>query len=130
MSVGDFRGFTLQRLDPDPKSESDIDRLDTIWTDLEELTPGPLAQWEPLLVSQPTTMSEPFEYEKLLSMDMGLFNVDVVDQEPTYAPGPSNSGSRVIFAVHPVELIGKRSYFQRVPNPNRKSCPGFPPPAV
>ncbi|OXH06444.1 hypothetical protein C370_05531, partial [Cryptococcus neoformans A1-35-8] len=39
-------------------------------------------------------MSEPFEYEKLLSMDTGLFDVDVVDQEPTYAPGPSNSGSR------------------------------------
>lgn len=75
-------------------------------------------------------MSEPFEYEKLLSNDTGLFDVDVVDQEPTYAPGPSNSGSIVIFAVHPVELIGKRSYFQRVPNPNRKPCPGFPPPAV
>ncbi|OXC63629.1 hypothetical protein AYX13_06640 [Cryptococcus neoformans] len=58
-------------------------------------------------------MSEPFEYEKLLSKDTGLFDVDVVDQEPTYAPGPSNSG-----------------YFQRVPNPNRKPCPGFPPPAV
>lgn len=43
---GRLWGFTLQRLDPDPKSEPDIDRLDTIWTDLEELTPGPLAQWE------------------------------------------------------------------------------------
>ena len=45
MSVGDW-GFTLQRLDPDPKTEPEMSLIlavwtesERIWTDLQELTP-------------------------------------------------------------------------------------------
>ncbi|OXC66576.1 hypothetical protein AYX13_04693 [Cryptococcus neoformans] len=63
-------------------------------------------------------MSEPPEYQKLLSKDTESFDVDVEDQAPTYPPGPnSNSMSRVIFVYAPrfgfddpkeyVGLVGK-----------------------
>nr|KIR89119.1 hypothetical protein I308_00120 [Cryptococcus tetragattii IND107] len=62
-------------------------------------------------------MSEPPEYQKLLTKETESFDVDVEDQAATYPPGPSNSVSRVIFVYAPrfgfddpkeyVGLVGK-----------------------
>ncbi|KIR27378.1 hypothetical protein I309_03846 [Cryptococcus deuterogattii LA55] len=62
-------------------------------------------------------MSEPPEYQKLLSNETESFDVDVEDRAATYPPGPSNSVSRVIFVYAPrfgfddpkeyVGLVGK-----------------------
>ncbi|KIR43053.1 hypothetical protein I313_01262 [Cryptococcus deuterogattii Ram5] len=46
-------------------------------------------------------MSEPPEYQKLLSNETESFDVDVEDRAATYPPGPSNSVSRVIFVYAP-----------------------------
>lgn len=44
-------------------------------------------------------MEEPPRYQKLLSKDMALFEVDVEDQTTIHSLGTSKSLSRVIFAV-------------------------------